>query len=144
VIGLSPEELVIIGLRLGSIGLLYLFLLLMMWLVYRELHAQPERGAGLSQLLVLSAGASHLQAGARIPLRTVNRMGREAASTILIDDPSVSLNHALLTERRGSWWVRDTESTNGTYLNGRPVQKDTQLRPGDELQLGEARFRFVA
>jgi pSer/pThr/pTyr-binding forkhead associated (FHA) protein len=70
-------------------------------------------------------------------------MGREAASTILIDDPSVSLNHALLTERRGSWWVRDTESTNGTYLNGRPVQKDTQLRPGDELQLGEARFRFV-
>jgi hypothetical protein len=69
-------------------------------------------------------------AGARIEL------GRSPSCQIVFADDTVSRRHATLLVRDGAWFVRDRESTNGTWVNGRRVC-EAEVRPGDELRLGD-------
>ena len=48
----------------------------------------------------------------------------------------------MLTYRGRSWYVEDVGSTNGTYLNGRPVGAVSPLGFGDELGIGQVRMRL--
>ncbi len=60
----------------------------------------------------------------------------------------VSAHHAVLFHKAGSWWVQDTESRNGTFVNGHRIHTDTQLDDTDQIQFGEGgpklEFRCVA
>ena len=47
----------------------------------------------------------------------------------------------ILHVRDGAWFVRDQGSLNGTWVNGRRVV-EAELRPGDELRLGELAMRL--
>ncbi len=64
-------------------------------------------------------------------------LGRLDENTLLIDDPSVSSRHALLTvQASGNYLLRDLNSTNGTRVNGERVTEVT-LRPGDHVRFGK-------
>ncbi len=67
-------------------------------------------------------------------------IGRHPSCDVVVTDETVSRRHALLNFRDGGWIVRDLSSTNGTRLNGQYVGR-CQLRPGDELGLGNQRLR---
>ncbi|HQZ70839.1 MAG: FhaA domain-containing protein [Anaerolineae bacterium] len=68
-------------------------------------------------------------------------LGRALGNDIVMDDPSVSRRHALLSRRGGSWLLEDQGSTHGCFVNGRRVQA-AMLRPGDNLQLGGVMMRL--
>ncbi|AOT57365.1 FHA domain-containing protein [Streptomyces rubrolavendulae] len=51
----------------------------------------------------------------------VYRVGRDPASDIPVADGRVSWHHAVLRAEDGRWTVRDEDSTNGTYADGRRV-----------------------
>jgi DNA-binding NtrC family response regulator len=59
-------------------------------------------------------------------------------------DPSVSRRHARLVCGSADAHVEDLESRNGTRVNGVRVDGATRVRPGDEIELGEQRFRIAA
>ena len=67
-------------------------------------------------------------------------VGRSSRCEVVLSHPTVSRRHARLILRDGRWVLQDLGSTNGSRLNGRQVGR-AQLRPGDELWLGEARLR---
>ena len=69
------------------------------------------------------------------------RVGRGDESEIVLLDPSVSRAHAIVEFDAGEPVVRDLDSTNGTYVNGRRVRVES-LRDGDELRFGNTRMRF--
>lgn len=69
------------------------------------------------------------------------RVGRSEESEIVLVDPSVSRAHAVLETTTGEAIVRDLNSTNGTFVNGRRVRVGA-LRDGDELQFGNTKMRF--
>ena len=48
----------------------------------------------------------------------------------------------MLTFRGRSWYVEDLESTNGTFVNGQPVEGVIPIGYGDEIQVGQVRFRL--
>jgi hypothetical protein len=61
--------------------------------------------------------------------------GRAASCAIVLPDPTVSRRHAELRVEAGICRVRDLDSTNGTYANGRAVSS-VRLRPGDSVTFG--------
>lgn len=69
-------------------------------------------------------------------------VGRSRQCEIVLEDPNVSRQHAELRPRGGSWVLTDLGSTNGSRVNGRPVEGPTVIKPGDEIELGTAAARF--
>ena len=69
-------------------------------------------------------------------------VGRDALCNMVItDDTTVSRNHAQITVNNGVYQVTDTNSANGTYINGQRITA-AQLSAGDVIQFGNSRYRF--
>ena len=65
-----------------------------------------------------------------------NIIGRHPRSDLVIDLPTISKNHAVLTRYDdGSWTITDTESTSGVKVNGEKMEI-CALEDGDEIELG--------
>ena len=75
-------------------------------------------------------------------LDELNTVGRHPKNNIRLNDREISKEHAVIERRGLTWWVRDLESSNGTYLNTRRVS-EAQVKDGDELLLGSMRLQFV-
>ena len=65
----------------------------------------------------------------------INRLGRGEASDFQFDDPTVSANHCDIVLGDEGVLVRDSGSTNGTFLNGQRV-REAKLEAGQTLRLG--------
>jgi hypothetical protein len=130
-------------LRLVFLALLYAFLWMVVRVLLRDLRAAArEPGAELGRLVVLASPGGEPPVGASFSLDSVTTLGRDVNNTIVIDDDFASGSHAVLTYRGRAWYVEDLGSTNGTYVNGNPVEGIGQLGFGDELQLGNVRVRL--
>jgi len=68
-------------------------------------------------------------------------IGRGPDNTIVINDPSVSTNHAQLHRAGETYRLKDLDSTNGTQVNGLPVA-ETGLRFNDRIRFGAAEARY--
>jgi len=76
-------------------------------------------------------------------------LGRGSFCEVRLPDPTVSRRHCLLDAGGETVWVRDLESLNGTYVNGRRLGEAggpaprafRELHDGDELRLGTRVFR---
>ena len=65
-----------------------------------------------------------------------NIIGRHPKSDLVIDLPTISKNHAVLTRYDdGSWTITDTESASGVLVNGEQMDI-CALEPEDEIELG--------
>jgi len=84
------------------------------------------------------------EAGDAMPLPSGEIVvGREVGLDLsLVGETTVSRRHAQLVRNGNEVILRDMGSTNGTYVNGQPVQGDATLRSGDVVQFGSVRFRF--
>ena len=67
-------------------------------------------------------------------------VGRDARADILLDDSTVSRQHAVFRRENGAYTVIDAGSLNGTYVNRQRVDKAT-LKNGDEIMIGK--FRLI-
>ncbi len=63
-------------------------------------------------------------------------IGRNAENDIIIDNLSVSRKHAVINSCKEGYRIKDCESKNGTFLNGKPV-KEAVLKSGDSIMLGK-------
>lgn len=76
-------------------------------------------------------------------VRTELRIGRTDDNDIALDHRSLSRTHCkLVREDSGEWKVIDLQSANGLMVNGEPYAQVT-LRPGDVLELGHLKLKFV-
>jgi FHA domain-containing protein/integrin beta-like protein len=67
-------------------------------------------------------------------------LGRGEDNDIVIPHSSVSRAHARLLKRNGMYELVDLNSTNGTYVDERPVQGTATVRNGSRVRLGEVQF----
>jgi pSer/pThr/pTyr-binding forkhead associated (FHA) protein len=74
--------------------------------------------------------------------RPVCALGRGGHNEILLNDTSVSSSHATLLLKRGTWYVVDLQSANGTYVDGYRVATERALADGGTLRVGDVVMRF--
>lgn len=70
------------------------------------------------------------------------RVGRKAEMSLSIPRATVSGAHAEFIERDGTLYLRDLNSTNGTYINGKPVVGEGTLMVSDLIQFADVAFRL--
>ncbi len=71
------------------------------------------------------------------------RIGRAESADLRVESVEVSREHAEIRERNGMWLVRDLGSTNGTQVNGKPIE-EMLLADGDILKVAETEMTFIA
>ena len=69
-------------------------------------------------------------------------IGRDQTCDLILDEKTVSTEHARLSYHHGNWWVEDLHSMNGTLLNLELLTTSAVLTSGDELQLGQVMLRI--
>src|SRR5256886_13118697 len=67
--------------------------------------------------------------------RDIVTIGSAPLNHIVIDDPAVSAQHAILARVADSYWLKDLHSTNGTQVNGVSIS-GAELKDGDKVQFG--------
>lgn len=94
-----------------------------------------------SALLIARSGAN---AGARFLLNDDSTtVGRHPKSDIFLDDVTVSRKHAFFVRSGHDFYVQDTGSLNGTYVNMQQVE-EAKLSDGDEVRIGKFQLTFYA
>jgi pSer/pThr/pTyr-binding forkhead associated (FHA) protein len=129
--------------RLLFLALLYLVLFRVVRTLLRDLRAAArEPGQTLGRLVVIASPEGEPPVGRSFDLDVITTLGRDVNNAIVVEDPFASSEHSVLTYRGSSWYVEDAGSTNGTYLNGRPISQLAPLGFGDELGIGQVRLRL--
>ncbi|WP_307342490.1 FHA domain-containing protein [Metabacillus malikii] len=67
-------------------------------------------------------------------------IGRESSNDIALAHSLVSRKHAQIFVEKNDIFVKDLNSTNGTFLNGKPVKQVTKLKPLDMIYIGQTKF----
>ena len=68
-------------------------------------------------------------------------IGRSEACKIRLRHPEISERHALLTLRDSLVTIEDLHSSNGTVVDGSPIQEPTRLHADDVVGLGPCLLR---
>jgi pSer/pThr/pTyr-binding forkhead associated (FHA) protein len=149
-------EAVLLGLKIGFLVLLYLFI----WRIVRSvakdvrlpqesfvLAPQQAAAAGLGRsgagtLVVLSSPALETDTERDLDSTPVT-VGRAPENDLQLDaDEFASVRHARISPRRDGVWLEDLGSTNGTYVNGVKLTRAQKLSPGDVIRVGETDLRY--
>lgn len=80
-----------------------------------------------------------------IPMGRTITIGRDNNNAVVLDDPLVSRRHAIIEERMGTYYIRDLESTNSTYVNKNPLipGKEKKLQPGSIINIGKSELKIT-
>jgi ABC transport system ATP-binding/permease protein len=71
----------------------------------------------------------------RIRPGSIKTIGRSSGAEFMVDAALVSRLHCRLTAGAAELQVDDLESTNGTFVNGKRIQR-ASLKEGDRLGIG--------
>ncbi|HEU0031273.1 MAG TPA: FHA domain-containing protein [Kofleriaceae bacterium] len=98
-------------------------------------------GPGAHQLLGWIVPLQGAQRGELFTLAPVTTIGTDAKCTIVLNDKFMSSRHAEIKAENGVWVLRDSGSTNGTYVNNRRVDRH-ELVDNDFIKFGSAMLKF--
>jgi hypothetical protein len=140
---MDPFLLTVWIVRLLFLGLLYLFLFRIARALVGDLRAAArEPGAELGRLVVVASPSGEPAEGTSLALDAIATIGRDVNNAVVVEDQFVSAEHAILTFRGRAWYVEDLGSTNGTFVNGSPVEGVAPIGFGDVVQVGQVRLRL--
>ncbi|MGI8700620.1 MAG: FHA domain-containing protein FhaB/FipA [Nocardioidaceae bacterium] len=157
------SELTLTLIKLGFLGLLWLFVLSAVSVIKSDMfgervdparlagsggagpngrQAKPakapkpqKRRRGAPTQLVITEGPN---LGVTVPLGELPiLLGRGADSTIRLDDDYVSTRHARFVPSGDEWYVEDLGSTNGTYIGSQRIAAPTVVTVGVQVRVGK-------
>lgn len=70
-------------------------------------------------------------------------IGRRRDCDVRLEASGISPVHAVIFKRDGKRFIRDLNSTEGTFVNGAAI-REAQVQPGDQIRIGAAAARLEA
>ena len=64
------------------------------------------------------------------------KIGRSSSNDVVINDPTVSAHHAVLTETASGYILKDLNSSNGTFVNGKKIAGEVHVTDKDAIRFG--------
>lgn len=80
-----------------------------------------------------------------VPLVTKITLGRNENNDVIIDDPLASRNHAVIQKINNNYFIKDYNSTNGTFVNEKEIPKDKylKLKKNDVIRIGRIELTIL-
>jgi hypothetical protein len=94
----------------------------------------------MTRLIVLQKGGSAKQVNI---LGTPFVLGRADTCELVLDNQLVSRSHAVIEFSAEGTSIRDLQSHNGTFVNGKRIES-VMLNNGDEIRIGTFQIRFLS
>ncbi|RME03047.1 MAG: FHA domain-containing protein [Planctomycetota bacterium] len=69
-------------------------------------------------------------------------IGYKSGNDIVIKGKGISRFHSEIYFEDNQWWIKDLDSTNGTFVNGQKIEEPHRLEVGDQIQIGDIFIRF--
>jgi pSer/pThr/pTyr-binding forkhead associated (FHA) protein len=92
-------------------------------------------------LVVMTAGKSKGQA---VPINLPQFIiGRDPQCNLRPASAAISKRHCAVLTKEGKVFIRDFESTNGTFINDVPVKGEVPIKNDDVLKIGPLEFKVV-
>jgi pSer/pThr/pTyr-binding forkhead associated (FHA) protein len=140
-------EWILLGFRILAAVILYTFLGLAFYIIWRDLKSaaaeNSSQSAATHQLrIVASAGNGASDVEEVFLLQPITLLGRDPKNAVVITDSFAAARHARLCQQNGVWWVEDLGSGSGTTLNEISLLEPTPMAPGDIIGIGELRLRL--
>lgn len=73
----------------------------------------------------------------------VMTIGRAPTNRIVINDDVCSRYHCEVFQNGSTWKIRDLQSRNGTLIDGESVEEETDLKPGQVIEIGPCELAFT-
>jgi EAL domain-containing protein (putative c-di-GMP-specific phosphodiesterase class I) len=67
-------------------------------------------------------------------------IGRDEDCNLKLTDKRISRRHSEIRKSGDHLWIRDFESTNGTFVNNKEIKQAELLEPGDTISIGKFKF----
>lgn len=85
-----------------------------------------------------------LEQGDPVPLdKAIVLFGRNAdCDVVLLNSRKVSRKHCCIARIDDRYVIRDLGSMNGIRLNGEVIEREAEIRSGDEVQIGDVSYRL--
>ena len=106
-----------------------------------ENQAQDRTVFRQTEAQFLLRGVSGIMFGRNFTLVGSMIVGREKNCDIAIPNDEISRQHARIITRPGSILLEDLGSSNGTFVNGKPIDKAVVI-VGDEIRFDKIRFNL--
>lgn len=74
---------------------------------------------------------------------TVVNLGRHSQCEMVLEGSDISRNHAILTNQKGNYLLKDNGSLNGTFVNGERITEEICLLNGDVITIGKHTIYFM-
>ena len=81
--------------------------------------------------------------GSVYPVHSEINIGRKEDNNVAIDDPFISNYHASLYIKDERLFIKDMNSTNATFKNGKKLRNEEELVNGDVLKIGRLVFKVI-
>ncbi|MDH3234205.1 MAG: FHA domain-containing protein [Alphaproteobacteria bacterium] len=125
----------------GGVALLVVLALLFRWIVRVRRRLREAREAILPAAIAVLELVGETGTKFEMVKRSIS-IGRRKDNDLALANGSVSGYHATIHRKSdGSFVITDRDSENGVAINDEEV-KIAELKDGDEVDLGEVRFRF--
>ena len=69
-------------------------------------------------------------------------IGRAQNNDVIIDNKGVSNLHAIISNKKGQFYVEDLNSTNGTFLNNQKISSNQKINLKDTLTIGKHNLKI--
>jgi FHA domain len=159
VLAIETDETLLI-LKIAFLVLLYGFIVLVVRSATRGMEQGPpqesivlgaaeasrlraEHGLAPARLLVLKS--PELSEGRTLEIAAPTVIGRDGQNGIPLGrDDFASGQHARIEPRPDGVWLDDLGSTNGTYVNGKKLERAQLVRVGEIIRVGETELQVQA
>ncbi len=124
--------------------LLYIFIFWMISLMIKDIKGRPLTSYPKTMLTVFASECPSVAPGAKWVLGKETIIGRGPDCDINLSDYYVSSRHAKIYRSGGEYFVEDLGSTNGTFLNNKPLFAEARIMPENQLQIGRIFFTLTS
>lgn len=132
------------ALKFIIIAIIYVIIFRIIRLMYIDLKRKGQLKEDMDLALeVLDAPENiNISRGSVYPIRDSITIGRKEDNSIVIEDAYVSNYHARII-LEDDIYIKDLDSTNGTYVNGKRVVRLTKISEGDLIEIGRITFKVI-